>query len=160
MRSASFAHEVLRRPVATDRFTFEGKGRIVKVSEDLVAALASLSVCRLSALGGSLEGYARAFRAVTGIPKEAGDLLRDGERVCLSERLFNCRAGFTRDDDDLPARFFTEAGTSGDGIEIPPIDRAEFEAARSRYYANRGCDETGTPLPAALARLGIGGETP
>ncbi len=160
MRSASFAHEVLRRPVATDRFTFEGKGRIVKVSEDLVAALASLSVCRLSALGGSLEGYARAFRAVTGIPKEAGDLLRDGERVCLSERLFNCRAGFTRDDDDLPARFFTEAGTSGDGIEIPPIDRAEFEAARSRYYANRGCDETGTPLPAALAGLGIGGETP
>ena len=157
MRSASFVHEVLRRPVATDRFTFEGKGRVVKVSEDLVAAMDSLSVCRLSALGGSPEGYARAFRAVTGLPKEAGDLLRDGERICLAERLFNCRAGFTRDDDDLPSRFFSEAGTSGDGIEIPPIDRAEFEAALSRYYASRGCDGTGTPLPATLAGLGIEG---
>jgi aldehyde:ferredoxin oxidoreductase len=160
MRSASFVHEVLRRPVATDRFSFEGKGRVVKISEDLVAALDSLSVCRLSALGSSLEGYARAFRAVTGLPKEAGDLLRDGERICLSERLFNCRAGFTREDDDLPARFFSEAGTSGENIEVPPLDRGEFESALSRYYANRGCDGAGTPVPEKLAELGIGEKTP
>jgi aldehyde:ferredoxin oxidoreductase len=160
MRSASFVHEVLRRPVATDRFSFEGKARVVKISEDLVASLDSLSVCRLSALGSSLEGYARAFRAVTGLPKEAGDLLRDGERICLSERLFNCRAGFTREDDDLPSRFFSESGTSGEGIEVPPLDRGEFESALSRYYANRGCDGAGTPVPEKLAELGIGEKTP
>jgi len=158
MQSASFVHEVLRRPVATDRFSFAGKGRVVKVSEDLVAALDSLSVCRLSALGSSLEGYARAFRAVTGFPKEAGDLHRDGERICLSERLFNRRAGFTRADDDLPARFFSQPGTAGEGIVIPPIDRGTFEAALSRYYANRGCDGTGMPLPEKLAEFGLGGE--
>jgi aldehyde:ferredoxin oxidoreductase len=157
MQSASFVHEVLRRPVATDRFSFAGKGRVVKVSEDLVAVLDSLSVCRLSALGSSLEGYARAFRAVTGFPKEAEDLHRDGERICLSERLFNHRAGFTRADDDLPARFFSLPGTSGDGIDIPPIDRGAFEAALSRYYANRGCDGTGMPLPETLAEFGLGG---
>jgi aldehyde:ferredoxin oxidoreductase len=160
MRSASFVHEVLRRPVATDRFSFEGKGRAVKISEDLVAALDSLSVCRLSALGSSLEGYARAFRAVTGLPKEAGDLLRDGERICLAERLFNCRAGFTREDDDLPARFFSESGTSGEGIDVPPLDRREFDSALSRYYANRGCDGAGIPVPEKLAELGIGEKTP
>ena len=159
MQSASFVHEVLRRPVATDRFSFAGKGRVIKVSEDLVAALDSLSVCRLSALGSSLEGYARAFRAVTGFPKEAGDLHRDGERICLSERLFNRRTGFTRADDDLPARFFSQPGTAGEGIDIPPIERGTFEAALSRYYANRGCDGTGMPLPEKLAEFGLGGET-
>ncbi len=160
MRSASFVHEVLRRPVATDRFSFEGKGRVVKISEDLVAALDSLSVCRLSSLGCSLEGYARAFRAATGLPKEAGDLLRDGDRICLSERLFNCRAGYTRKDDDLPLRFFSEPGSAGDDIGIPPLDRGEFEKALSRYYANRGCDGSGVPVPEKLAALEIGGNTP
>ncbi|TFG59421.1 MAG: aldehyde ferredoxin oxidoreductase, partial [Deltaproteobacteria bacterium] len=84
----------------------------------------------------------------------------DGERICLSERLFNCRAGFTREDDDLPARFFSESGTSGESIEVPPLDRGEFESALSRYYANRGCDGAGTPVPEKLAELGIGEKTP
>lgn len=160
MRSASFAHEVLRRPVATDRFSFEGKARAVKDSEDLAAAVSSLSVCPVSALGGPPEGYARAYRAVTGIPKETGDLVRDGERICLAERLFNLNAGFSRGDDDLPPRFFSEAGTPGDGITVPPLDRGEFEAALSRYYRIRGCDGTGRPLPQKREELGLGGEGP
>jgi len=67
----------------------------------------------------------------------------------------NARCGFTSKDDDLPPRFFSEEGSSGDGIEIPPLNRKEFLEARSKYYRIRGLDRNGCPLRSEAEKLGL-----
>ncbi len=57
--------------------------------------------------------------------------------------------------DDLPARFFTEPGTAGGGIAVPPLEREAFLEARARYYKVRGLDAAGRPLPERARALGL-----
>ena len=147
------SHEVLRKPVATDRFTFSGKARIIKIAEDQGAAVDSLAGCRYVFLAAGLEEYARALTAVTGLDFSAGELQARGERIVYRERIMNFLNGFGQCEDDLPPRFFTEPGTSGRGVEVPPLDRETFLAARDRYYRVRGLDGEGRPTEAGAARL-------
>ncbi|MHC4886326.1 MAG: aldehyde ferredoxin oxidoreductase C-terminal domain-containing protein, partial [Planctomycetota bacterium] len=93
--------------------------------------------------------------AVTGVESSAQDLLAAGERIYYHERMMNAANGFGIDDDDLPPRFFTEAGSSGNNITIHPIDRGEFETARDHYYRVRGLTETGAPIQSKAESLGI-----
>ncbi len=153
LRAYPIAHEILRKPVATDRFTFSGKARIIKISEDLNAVIDSLTACKFLFFAASLEEFARAFLGVTGIPTTAQDLLRAGERIYYHERIMNAENGFTAADDDLPPRFFEEAGSSGGGITVPPLNRAEFLKARSDYYKIRGLDAEGLPTRAKCDEL-------
>jgi aldehyde:ferredoxin oxidoreductase len=67
-----------------------------------------------------------------------------GDRICLTERFYNCANGFTISDDLLPERFFCEAGSSGEGIEIPAIDRSRFDEELQKYYRIRGLTSQGT----------------
>jgi aldehyde:ferredoxin oxidoreductase len=138
------AHEVLRKPVATDRFSFSGKARIIKIAEDGIAAADSLVACRYSFLGASLEEYAELLTASVGIEYTPESLRQIGERVHLTERFYNCANGFSAADDILPERFYTEHGSSGEGIEIPPIDRGRFLEELYRYYRMRGLTQEGT----------------
>lgn len=144
--ASPISHEILRKPVATDRFSFSGKARIIKIAEDVNAAVDSLGVCRFTFFATGLEEYAKAFTAVTGEEMTGFGLQEIGERVCRNERLMNAATGFDAQDDDLPERFFTEPGTPGGGVDIPPIDRRAFLDARSRYYRIRGLDENGRPV--------------
>jgi len=155
LRAYPISHEVLRKPVATNRFSFSGKARIVKIAEDMNAVVDSLTACKFTFLAASLEEYTKAFTAVTGVQISGQDLLKTGERVYYNERIMNAANGFTASDDDLPARFFTEHGTSGGGVDIPPIDREEFLTARANYYRIRGLDENGNPTQEATKRLGL-----
>ena len=109
--------------MATDRFSFAGKARIIKIAEDANAVVDSLTACKFVFFGCSLEEYAKAYTAVTGVETTAQDLLRAGEQIYYSERIMNAMNGFTAVDDDLPPRFFNEPGSSGNAIDIPPIDR-------------------------------------
>ncbi len=137
------AHEILRKPVATDRFSFSGKARINKVTEDANAAADSLVACRFAFLGASLEEYGELLSAATGVTYNAGSLGLIGERIFLTERFYNCANGFTAADDRLPERFHTEPGSSGAGIEIPPIDRQRFMEELGKYYRMRGLTSEG-----------------
>lgn len=145
LRAYPVSHEILRRPVATERLSFSGKARIVKIAEDANAAIDSLCACRFSFFGATLEEYAKALSAVAGETLDAQDLLDAGERICLRDRAINAANGFTEADDDLPARFFEEPGTGTDWMQVPPIPRQEFLEARQRYYSVRGLDERGAP---------------
>lgn len=155
LRAYPISHEILRKPVATDRFSFAGKARIIKIAEDANAVVDSLTACKFVFFASSLEEYAKAYTAVTGVDTTAQDLLQAGERIYYHERIMNALNGFTAVDDDLPPRFFTEAGTSGNAISIPPIDRAAFLEARSDYYRVRGLDENGLPTREKAAALGL-----
>jgi aldehyde:ferredoxin oxidoreductase len=155
LQAYPIAHEILRKPVATDRFSFEGKARIIKIAEDANAMADSLTACKFVFLAASLEEYARVFAAVTGIPAEGQDLLTAGERVVYRERMINARNGFDARHDDLPRRFFSEAGSGSDGLSVPPLDRETFLAARANYFRVRGLTPEGRPTRKTAAALGL-----
>jgi len=154
-RAGCLAHELLRKPVATDRFTFEGKARAVFLGENATAAMDSLGVCPWLALGTSLEEWGQALAALTGEEVTAGGLARLGERTVFRERVQGARCGLTARDDDLPERFFREPGSSGDGIEVPPLGREDFLCARGKYYRLRGLTPDGLPDPARARELDL-----
>jgi aldehyde:ferredoxin oxidoreductase len=67
------------------------------------------------------------------------------------ERDFNNKAGFTRKDDDLPARMKTEAAKTGPakGL-VSGIDKMVPE-----YYQARGWDTDGRLTAETRSRLGL-----
>ena len=155
LRAYPIGSEILRKPVPTDRFSFSGKSMIIKISEDANAVVDSLTACKFIFFGASLEEYANAYSAVTGCETSGQELLRIGERIYYAQRMMNAANGFSSVHDDLPARFFNEDGSSGNGIEINRINRDDFLAARSLYYSVRGLDENGIPLKEMVKELGL-----
>lgn len=143
LRAYPISYEILRKPVAVDRFSFEGKARMVKISEDANSVIDSLTACKFVFFAASLEEYAKAVNAVTGSDYDVQSLLKAGERIWLLERRLNTLNGFSKKDDDLPERFFSEAGYTDGNVTIPPIDREAFAEALGRYYRIRGYDEDG-----------------
>jgi len=155
LRAYPIAHEILLKPVATDRFSFSGKARIIKIAEDLNAVVDSIGACKFAFLGASLEEYAKGFSAVTGLNYDTQDLLQLGDMIYCTERHINTVRGFTGKDDMLPDRFYREPGSSGPGIDLPSIDRAAFEEALGRYYRIRGCNPDGSMRDDRLQEIGI-----
>ncbi len=155
LRAYPISHEILRKPVATDRFSYAGKARTTKIAEDQNAVIDSLTACKFIFFAAGLEEYAKAYTAVTGIPTSAQELLKRGEVIYYQERIMNHLNGFGCEDDDLPQRFFKEPGSSGHGITIKPLDRRSFLEARAKYYRIRGLDDQGHPLAEKAAELGL-----
>jgi aldehyde:ferredoxin oxidoreductase len=92
--------------------------------------------------------------SVTGWNMSLFEMMKVGERANTLMRLFNCREGFTPDDDVLPQRL--HEGIGNGVLKGQRIDPAEFLAARRTYYQMAGWDpETGRPTAAKLAELGI-----
>lgn len=143
LRAYPIAHEILRKPVATDRFSFAGKARIIKVAEDTNATIDSLVACKFSFFGASLEEYGELLSATTGLEYSPQKLKEIGERIYLTERFYNQQNGFTAVDDQLPERFFEEPGSSGEGIDVPPVDRQRFSEEMAKYYRMRGLTDEG-----------------
>jgi aldehyde:ferredoxin oxidoreductase len=137
LRAYPISQEILRKPVATDRFSFDGKARLIKISEDTNAVVDSLSVCKFAFLGASIEEYAQLLAGATGIAYTGQGLLKMGEKIIALERQYNRLNGFGDQDDFLPERFFTDEGSSGEGIDVPALDRARFTEELERYYKIR-----------------------
>jgi aldehyde:ferredoxin oxidoreductase len=155
LRAYPISNEILRKPVATDRFSFSGKARIIKIAEDQNAVVDSLTACKFIFFAAGLEEYAKAYTAATGVASSAQELLKIGERIYYHERLMNSLNGFTAADDDLPVRFFAEPGSGGNAMEIRAIDRQAFLEARARYYHVRGLDDNGRPTRRKIEELGL-----
>jgi aldehyde:ferredoxin oxidoreductase len=155
LRAYPIAHEILRKPVATDRFTFEGKARIIKIAEDTHAVVDSLTACKFVFLGASLEEYAQVLEGVTGQAHSAQTLLQIGERIYYHERIMNACNGFDVIHDDLPPRFFSRPGSRRDGLQIGPLDRDGFLQTRFNYYRIRGLTKQGMPTVNKAQALGL-----
>jgi len=137
LRAYPISQEILRKPIAVDRFSFDGKARMIKIAEDNNAIVDSLAICAFAFLGASIEEYAHLLAAATGLSFTGQGLMKAGEEIILAERRYNTENGFTKIDDLLPERFFAEPGSSGEGITIPPIDKARFTEELEKYYRMR-----------------------
>ena len=148
-RAYLVAPEILRKPKAIDPYTLAGKAGHTKIFQDRFAAVDSLVVCKFAFFGAGEEEYANILTAVTGVDYTSEDLMLVGERIWNLERLYNLRAGFSREDDSLPKRFFEEQ------VNGRVVEREEFLKTLGEYYRARGWDEDGVPTEATLGRLGI-----
>ncbi|WP_224268084.1 aldehyde ferredoxin oxidoreductase family protein [Haloprofundus salinisoli] len=96
-----------------------------------------------------------AWLDAVGLPHDADELTRTGERIWTLVRLFNVREGFDRSDDALPEtlrRPLSEGPAAGRAI-----DPEAFERLLDAYYATRGWGPDGHPTQATVERLGLGG---
>ena len=91
------------------------------------------------------------LRVVTGLDFSDEELLQIGRRIYTLERLFNNRAGFSRRDDTLPPRFLNEEFQTGSSRHR----LVRLDEMLDGYYAVRGWDKDGVPLPQTLADLGL-----
>ena len=151
LRAYTISVEVLGAPYRVNRFTVEGKAKIVALLQNVSATVDSMVLCRFSQFALSPELYARLLTAVTGEKFTGSDVVSIGERIYNLERLFNVREGFSREDDTLPERLLKEP--LKDGHSKGHV--VDLELMLEEYYRVRGWDENGVPKKETLERLGI-----
>lgn len=128
------------------------KPRIVKDSQDDVAAIDSSGLCLFAfSAGWSMESLARQIDADCAGGWSVEKLKQVGERIWNLERQINLAAGFTRRDDTLPRRILEEPAPSGTGKGLV----SRLPEMLPVYYRLRGWDEDGRPTAETLARLDL-----
>ena len=138
--------------VSPEPNAYAGKELAVRKCEDVYAAGDSVGMCRFTtklfnspSLPGT-EEFSEQLRNVCGLDLTPADLEECGRWITGLERMINHRIGIRSADDTLPERWFEEGATSGP-FQGERIDRAEFEALRSRFYQHTGLDSEGQPAP-------------
>jgi len=77
-----------------------------------------------------------------------------GERIWNLTRLFNLKAGFDADDDNLPQKIMNQPLEKGPNAG-KVFKKEDFEHAKAIYYKLRDWDEKGIPSRKKLAELGL-----
>lgn len=140
-------------PGVPDRFTLEGKPKIVKDTEDLATARETLISCIFNFL--PPEIHLELLNGALGSDISLDEFLLAGERTEQLIRAFNVREGnISRQDDMLPGRVFEEPVPKGPS-EGQRISREKFEAALDIYYQLRGWNKDGVPTKRKLEDLGL-----
>jgi len=144
-------------PEPVTRLGVEGKGKLTKWNQDLMALTCTGIICAFNISTGmmNVELYSKLLTTATGIEDFADHnyLWHVGERIFNLERMFNVREGFGSKDDIFPSRFVMEPIPEGNSAG------QVFEAERllKDYYEARGWDiNTGIPTVAKLNELGLG----
>lgn len=137
-------------------FTIQGKAAMVKDMFDERAVLHSLVACDFhpGTIPISMEEYLQFVNAVTGQVFTLQDCVMAAERIETTIRLLNIREGLTRQDDTLPKRILEEPLPDGPA-KGQLFGQEGLDTMLQEYYALRGWDEQGVPLPETLQRLGI-----
>ena len=135
-----------------DRYALEGKGALVKMVQDNRAYIDSLGLCTVvrGAFKFSTSPASDTLLAVTGYDF-APHLMTIGERISNLERVILVREGVDRRDDTLRPRMkepLPDGPAAGHAISDEMLD-----VMLDDYYAVRGWDGAGKPLPETLQRL-------
>ncbi len=154
-----FPAEIVPELMETDCEKY--KADMLIYGEHYCALTDALGICKFTTSEGYAllpEDLAAGLRAL-GMDLSGEDLLRIGERIVNLERLYNVRQGFSRADDQLPARFtedpadlyeFTLDEATGEvrRSEQPVATGIihDWDAMLDRYYGLRGWDMEGRPL--------------
>jgi len=150
LRAYTPASEVMGVGGKTEPLDWEGKGKLTKLLQDIVAFSDSLDICKFSGFAEDADLYAQQYAAFTGAPFTADDVLQAGERIYNLERYYNNLAGFGEGSDTLPDRFLNEASTA------PASEGSvcELDKMLEEYYADRGWNNGVVPEE-KLVELGI-----
>jgi aldehyde:ferredoxin oxidoreductase len=138
-------------PVSGEPNSYAGKERAVRACENMFGVGDAVGMCRFTTKlfnSPSLPGYdefAAQIANVTGLAFEASQLDEAGLNIMGVERLINHRLGVRRRDDTLPERWFEEPIQVG-AFKGEKIDRQEFDAMLSRFYALSRLNDDGIPL--------------
>jgi aldehyde:ferredoxin oxidoreductase len=154
LRAYTPASELFGIPEKTDPLDPKPKPRIVKLLEDLFAALDSLDLCKFSAFAMTLDDYAAVLSAFTGWDIDGNEFLLIGERIWNLERYINQMRGFDRRHDILPKRMMTEKADSGPA-KGNIITEELFNSMLDEYYSLRGWNNDGTISWSKLRELGV-----
>ena len=155
LRSNTLRTELIGIPRAYDRYSYEEKGEMIRGLQLNYATFNCLIACVFGTFALSMEDYAEALSAVMDWPVTAEELWRVGERAINLTRLFNMREGFTRKDDTLPERLFSQAASRGPSKD-EVVDKSAFEKMLDEYYECMGWDKrTGMPSDNKLKDLEI-----
>jgi aldehyde:ferredoxin oxidoreductase len=144
---------------AGNRRAYKGKSELVIYFETLKAVVDALGICYFATKSVSLTlpsevELSALLSAAFGYDVSARELLRIGERIRNVERLYNVRAGMTRQDDVPPARFFQPIPSGP--YQGERLERDAWDAMLNQYYALSGWDTaTGHPTKAKLDALGL-----
>ena len=130
------------------------KAQVVKESQDYIAAVDSSGLCLFTRDAGMTEEHFAAQIDTACEGEWTLERLNEtGERIWNLERQFNLAAGFTNEDDSLPARILSEPAPSGSAKGLV----CRLDEMLPEYYKLRGWDETGIPSTETLKRLGLSG---
>ena len=142
-----------------DRFSWNKKPRFIKVYQDLASFSNSAIACAYigfdAAMNLGLNPYPilrEAIYAATGMEIGAREMLEIGERNFNLLKIAAAKDGYTRQDDDLPARL-KEALPRGNSANAPIPDDV-LQSQIDEYYTLRGWDDFG-PTEETLIRLGM-----
>lgn len=143
--------EILGIPEKLDNQTTDGKAGWVKLFQDLTAAVDASGTCLFITFGIGAQEVAEQLKAATGYEYTVDEILKAGERIWNLERLFNLKAGFTKDDDTLPPRILKEP------IKVGPNKGLvnKLDVMLPEYYKLRGWDKNGVPTKEKLAELSL-----
>jgi aldehyde:ferredoxin oxidoreductase len=131
-----------------NRFTSEGKAKMVIDMQNFMAVIDSLIICKFAlTCGYTLNHLLKLIEAVIGWKITKDEFIRIGERIFNIKRLFNNRLGISKKDDSLPERI-NKPLSEGIKHSSPDLDLMLDE-----YYKLRGWDEEGKPEPEKLKEL-------
>jgi len=124
-----------------DKDQIEGKADLFIDFEERLALQDMLIVCRFYRDFYMWDELSEIIEATTGMKMSKSDLKKTASYAIDLTRKFNIREGLTKDDDNLPSRFFDEPL----GKEKKVLSRDDFNTMLSDYYRLRGWSEQGVP---------------
>jgi aldehyde:ferredoxin oxidoreductase len=134
-----------------DALATEGKPELVVNTQNAIAAFDSTGLCLFVNGMIKIKDVFTIIKASTGNEYDADSFSQAGARIWNLERLFNLKAGFTREDDTLPKRLMEEPMPEGPGKgQVVELDKMLPE-----YYQLRGWDTEGRPTGEKLTELGL-----
>ena len=151
LRAYMISPEVLGVPQLVDRFSTEGKSKMVKHFQDVFAVVDSLVICKFTTFALWTDDFVDMLNAVTGFNYTIEELERIGEKIYNAERAFNVLSfGDGREYDTLPKRLLEEPMPEGasKGHVVRLSDMLD------EYYDVRGWKD-GRPTRGKLEELGL-----
>lgn len=145
--------EILGQPEKLDRFDLKGKPAYAKVFHDLTAVVDSLGLCIFTTFGLGVQDFVDMANACYGEEIfDTNSLMEAGDRIWTLEKLYNLKAGLTKEDDTLPKRLLEDQMPDG------PTKGwvSHLDELLPEYYEVRGWDrDTSIPKVETLKKLGI-----
>lgn len=131
----------------------EGTAIIAKNAALTNTVIDIIGACAFASLSLTLDEFSLLINDVTGLNYNAGLLERIAWRTLTLERIFNLRAGFTKNDDWLPDRFYNESlDIEGRSVKC---DRSAFNQMHNEYYEAMGWDRDGIPMIQTLQKFDL-----